>query len=135
MAAGPLGPPNCESLLTALIQPGAVVVAHAGGDRAHQRTLGFTHEGAPDVENQHGARDVAVVPRLVLDRVVEYKGLPWMPLALFGADPEAAAGRDDQRQMYDEARVADACMRRDPRPGIENGEQGRRRGTRHIAAR
>src|SRR5438477_6928033 len=126
----------CEArALTAAVRPCAVVFADAGGNRAHQFPLGLADEGTPDVEDQHGARNVAVVPGPVLDRVVENEGLPWMPLAHFGANAEATAGWDYQRQMHGQARVGDARMSRDPGLGIENGKDRRRATTRHIAPR
>src|ERR1700682_5216373 len=90
--------------LTAAVGSCTVVFAHAGGNRAHQLALGFTDVGTPDVKDQHGARNVAVVPGLVLDRVVENEGLPRIPLAHFGANPEATAGRDYEGQMHGQAR-------------------------------
>src|SRR3954468_9965998 len=64
----------------------------------------------PKVDDQDDAELVAVVPRLVLDRIVENEGLADIPLGRRLTDPEAAAARHYERQVADEPRIGDACM-------------------------
>ena len=82
---------------------------------ADRRALVRRQPRTPDVADEDDARLVAVVPRFVLDRVVEHPGLADAPFARLAADAEAAAGRHDQRQVHDQAEVGDAGVRRDPR--------------------
>src|SRR5688572_16692489 len=94
-------------------------------DCADRRALLLRQPRTPDVADENDARLIAVVPRLVLDRVVEYPGLADSPLARLAADAKPAAGRHDQRQMHDQAKVGDASVRRDPRVRLEHREQRR----------
>src|SRR5262249_26084376 len=80
---------------------------------------------APHVADENDAGLVAVVPGLVLDRVVEHPGLAAAPLPGLAADPEAAARRHDQRQVHDQTEVCDARVRRDARVRLEHREQCR----------
>src|SRR5437667_9687228 len=76
----------------------------------------------PDVEDENHTQLVAVVPGLVLDRVVEHPGLTRNPLAYVVADPESATVRDDEGKVRDEADIGHAGVRWDPGPGLEQGE-------------
>src|SRR4029079_17833259 len=51
-----------------------------------------------------------------------------------GADAKATAGRDDQWQMHEQARVAYARMWRDTRLGVAYGKYRRRRIARNVAS-
>ena len=55
----------------------------------------------------------------MLDRVVEHERLPYAPFPNALADPETAAGRNDQWQVRDKPDVGHARMWRDARPWRE----------------
>src|SRR2546427_10401602 len=76
----------------------------------------------PDVEDENDAQLVAVVPGLVLDRVVEHPRPARDPLPRHVADPESAGARDDEGKVRDEADIGHAGVRWDPGPGFEQGE-------------
>src|SRR5688572_998458 len=80
---------------------------------------------APDVEQQYDPRPVASVPGLVLDRIVEGPALAFDPVACFVADAEPALAGHDDGKMADEARVHEAVVGRDVRPGPQQREQDR----------
>src|SRR5688572_9970884 len=94
-------------------------------DCADRHALLRRQPRTPDVADENDARLVAVVPRLVLDGVIEHPGLADSPFARFAADAEAAAGRHDQRQMHDQSEVGDAGVRRNSRARLEHREQSR----------
>src|SRR5512141_1374709 len=81
----------------------------------------------PAIDDQHDARLLAAVPRLMLERVVERDALAFLPGVVLAADADRAVVRNDQRQMRDDARVRHAVMRQDVRAGRENGEADFRR--------
>ena len=58
------------------------------------RPLGRRELRVPDVEDQHDSQLVAVVPRFVLDRVVEHPRPAGDPLTRVVSDPESAAFRE-----------------------------------------
>ena len=97
------------------------------GRGLYKVALGGREQRVPDVEYQYRARGVGRIPRLVLDRVIEHPRLARQPLARRRADPEAASGRDDERQVHREARVGDAGMRGNPGIGVQDREKCRRR--------
>ena len=75
---------------------------------------------------------IAVVPRFVLDRVVEHPGFAYAPFARLAADAKAAAWRDDQRQMDESRKFATPVCGGMRVCGCktENSAEGERSGTR-----
>src|SRR4051794_12508951 len=92
--------------------------AHANGtdDRRDGFSLELTERWRPEVVNQHDAKFVTVVPRLMFDRVVKYEGLTLAPVPHRGAAAETAARWNNQSQVADESCVGDARVRRNMRP-------------------
>ena len=64
-----------------------------GDDAGDRSALLRRQPRTPDVADEDVARLVAVVPRLVLDRVVEHPAFADAPLACLAADAKTAAGR------------------------------------------
>ena len=75
----------------------SIKLADARGQRTREFALRFAQIGTPDVEDQNGARLIAVVLGFVVDRVVEYKSLSDLPPTLFPTHAKAAAWRHDER--------------------------------------
>src|SRR5262245_5243828 len=103
--------------------------------RADRLALPGREPRAPDVADEDDPHLAAVVPRLVLDRVVEHPRLAQAPLTPLAADAEAAARRQHERQVHDQAEVGDAGVRRDPRPRLQHGEHRGRRAQFHESLR
>ena len=89
----------------------------------------------PDVEDEHDAQLVALVPGLMLDGVVEYPRLARNPLPGIVADPEITILGDDQGQMRNHAHVADADVRRNGGPRTQQREHRRGRASRLVGLR
>src|SRR6185312_1261001 len=81
----------------------AALAADEGG---HGIALRFGQIRVPNVEDEDDAERVAVVHRLMLDRIVEDERISRHTLALFRPDPEPTSFGDDQWQMADQPRVA-----------------------------
>src|SRR4029079_10818813 len=93
------------------------------GDGAHvedHSLLVRAEVRVPAIEDQQRAIFTALVPRLMLDRVVEREGLTYTPLADLAADPKAAAVGHDQRQMDDRPDIGDAGVGRDSLAGLQD---------------
>src|SRR5207244_9661387 len=85
------------------------IVARDHFDRgSHLIALVLAQLRVPDVEDENRTRGARLVPRLVLDRVVEHPRLTGNPLTYVAPDSESAVGRHDQRQVHGESRVRDA---------------------------
>ena len=78
--------------------------------------------GPPEIANQHHPQRVAVVPRFVLDRVIEDPRLAFAPLTGIGANSKAAPCGHDQRQVQHRAEIGDTVVRRDVRVRREQRE-------------
>src|SRR5437588_6779724 len=89
----------------------------------------------PDVEDQHDAELVAVVPGLVLDGIVEHPRLARNPLPDIVADAESTSLRDDQREMRDQAGVGYAVVRRNAGFRLEQRKHRGRRASGLIRLR
>ncbi len=88
--------------------------------------------GFRDVEDQDRAQFVAVVPRLMLDRVIENKGTPLLPLTRLAAHAKSAPVRHDKGQMDDRAYVGDARVGRNMRARTKQRKENARRTPRNI---
>jgi hypothetical protein len=76
--------------------------------------LGRGQAGVPDVDDEHQAVPVCVVPGLVLEVVVEHQAAALLPAAgLAGHADRAVARRHDDPQMAAQAHVGRAAVRRD----------------------
>src|SRR5690606_14756286 len=72
----------------------AIEAADPLNDTADEITLGIRQKRIPDIEDQDGPGCGALVPCLVLDRVIEHPGLAEAPLTGAGAHTEAASRRN-----------------------------------------
>src|SRR5581483_3139160 len=89
--------------------PSVVVeLGDSGGRHRHELALRLAQKWIPDIENQNDALFVAIVPRLVLDGIVEDEGCANRPVTRLGANAEAAVRRDHQRNVHGEADVGGA---------------------------
>ena len=86
----------------------------------------------PYIKNQYGARDIRIIPCLMLNGVVKGPRTAHLPLARFATDSEPASRRHDQWQMDCQARVGNTCMRRNMCLCIENRKKCRWPATRNI---
>src|ERR1700692_1199437 len=89
-----------------------VVSADYLGGRTHHIPLGLAQEWVPNIENQNGAGHVRSVPGFMLDGIVEPPRLSAHHLAGSSANPKAAVGWNDQRQVHRETGIRHAGMRR-----------------------
>src|SRR5258708_23529632 len=93
---------------------GLVILHQRDGGFAHQVALEMRELWIPYIENQYRARHVRVVPRLVLDRIVEHPTGADLPLARLAADSKSAARGPDQRPMNRHACIGHPGVGRNP---------------------
>ena len=89
----------------------------------------------PRVDDQDRAPGVAVVPRFVLYRVIESKGLALHPLTHLSAYPESAAWRHVERKVDNRAGIGDTGVCRDVAVRLQNREERIRRAARNPCER
>jgi hypothetical protein len=77
----------------------ASIAIHRPIHRRQRCSLGHRQFRAPDLEQQDGAGLVTIVPRLMLDRVVEDQRLARADIADIVTDTQTAAVGDDQRDV------------------------------------
>mmetsp|Transcript_36527 Transcript_36527/g.117768 ORF Transcript_36527/g.117768 Transcript_36527/m.117768 type:complete len:218 (+) Transcript_36527:93-746(+) len=85
--------------------------------------LAVVQIGVPHVEDEHDARAVAVVPRLVLERVVEGKAPPLHALVRAIGDTKPGAFHSNEGQMHAQLLVCGAVVLNDVRAGRERREE------------
>ena len=98
-------PPLLEQIRGVLLHFLRDVIFHRSADPRPQK-----------IEQQHAPRPLRVVPRLVLDGIVENHAAAFPPLARFVADPQGAAVGNDQGQVQAVDAGGPADVRLDVRP-------------------
>src|SRR4029078_563697 len=90
-------------------------------------TLMLSKMRFPDVDEEDRPAFAALVPRLVLDRIVEGESLADAPGTCLAAHSELAAHTHHQRQMHHASNVRHPVVRRNVRACLENREEDVRR--------
>ena len=98
---------------------------HGFQDRRHQVSLTLIQLGAPDIEQEDDARRFTIIPRLMVDAIVKGPGLTPTGLSAIIANPQPAPGRDDKREVANQAAVEQAGMGVDTGTAIQLGKQYR----------
>src|SRR5262249_43873805 len=86
------------------------------------------------VKQQHTAREVGIIPSFMLGGVVEDQASPLLPGPRLSGHPQAAARRDDKRQMESVNARRPADVRLDVGPWREPRKAGHRQ-PRHLLER
>src|SRR5688572_19785445 len=98
--------------------------ARGGRESPHEIPFLGQQQRIPKIEDQHDAQLVAVVARLMLDRVVEDQRLADVPTTPIEAYAVAASLGHDEQQVRDYACVGLTVVRRNARFRRERGEHG-----------
>jgi tetratricopeptide (TPR) repeat protein len=113
----------------------AVILVHSVEQRGDKLALGSCERRIPGIQQQDDAIFIAIIPRFVVDRIVEHPRFAFAPVARRVADAETTTLRHNNRQMHDQAGIRRAGMCWKMRLGRQRGKHHRRPEVRGVHQR